>query len=217
MAKKKTKKKVISKTEKNLKGKRTYQVTKKRKLYNEINLIETYLKKQKPTKIVGDKKFYKIETLSKKLQKNIKEKLYVKDSNINEVTIKTLKDIYFNKIFYINSEIDNIEQKIEKRFKKAPKNNKRTAKKDITETQFELGKAWQVDSNIKPLIFDFDKLKTVNKMDKNKQAYDILKLIEIDKLTMGTYDIMYLIGDLKSGDFKIVVQNQEFNLDDENQ
>lgn len=217
MTKKKTKKKVISKTEKALKGKRTYQVAKKRKLYNELTEIENILKKTKASKVVSDKKFYKIDTLTKKLQKNIKDKLYVKNSTVNEISLKTLKDIYFNKIFYINSEIDNIEQKIERKFKKSPKNNKRTSKKDITETQFELGKAWEVDSNIKPLIFDFDKLKTVNKMDKNKQAYDILKLIEIDKLTMGTYDIMYLIGDLKSGDFKIVVQNQEFNLDDENQ
>lgn len=216
MAKKKTKKKVISKTEKLLKGKRTYQVAKKRKLYNELTEIENILKKTKVSKIVNDKKFYKIDTLSKKLQKNIKDKLYKKDSKVNELTLKTLKDIYYNKIFIINTEIDNIEQKIEKRFKKAPKINKRTTKKDITETQFELGKAWQIDSNIKPLIFDFQKIKTVNNFDKIKQAYEILKSIEIDKLNMGRYDIMYLIGDLKNGNFRTVIQNQEFNLDDEN-
>lgn len=215
MAKKKTKKKVISKTEKLLRGKRTYQVTKRRKLYNELNEIEGILKKQKPTKTVNGQSFYSLDKLSKKLQKNIKEKLYVKNSDIKDIKIKTLKDIYYNKIFYINSEIDSIEQKIEKRFKKSPKINKRTIKKESKkEVQFELGKAWEVDTNTQPLIFEFEKLKSLNNFDKNTQAYEILKSIEFDKLTMGTYDIMYIIGDLNTGNFRTVIQNMEFELDD---
>lgn len=215
MAKKKAKKKVISKTEKLLRGKRTYQVTKRRKLYKELETIENFLKKQKPTKTINGQNFYALDKLEKKLQKNIKDKLYAKNTDIKDIKIKTLKDIYYNKIFYINSEIDNLEQKIEKRFKKAPKLNKRTVKKESkNEVQFELGKAWEVDSNVQPLIFEFNELKSLNNFDKKTQAYEILKSIEVDKLTMGTYDIMYIIGDLNFGNFRTVIQNMEFNLDD---
>lgn len=212
--KKKVKKKKISKTEKKLVGKKRYQQSKRNKLYKDLNNIEAYLntiKADKTDKKSKDK-YYKLDNLPEKIQKQIKSKFYKKNSKVDLIKFKTIKNYFFDEVYKVNKEIDFLAEKIEKRFKKSPKISKTTVKKTREEISISIGRGWEIDSNVKPLIFDNDNVLTINGFNKYKNAYDILKLIEMDKLQMQTYDLMYIVG--RGNEYRIEIQHQDYELNE---
>ena len=195
MAKKK--KKIISKTEKKLKNQRRYQVDKRNKVRNKLDKAIDKIEKLKPKK-VGKNLIYEIPEFIKKDLK-IKRKKYAtnKQNIINQ---------YYKYIYKINNKVDELEQKLIKRFKFKQKGAKAEDKRKRNELIFELGFVWNVDENVPTVILGNKAVNSVNGFSVKKQMNDVLNAIEKEKQTMSSNNFMSIIGQNK-GDFRIYIEN----------
>ena len=195
MAKKK--KKIISKTEKKLKNQRRYQVDKRNKVRKKLDKAIDKIEKLKPKK-VGKNLIYEIPDFIKKDLK-IKRKKYAtnKQNIINQ---------YYKYIYKINNKVDELEQKLIKRFKFKQKGAKAEDKRKRNELIFELGFVWSVDENVPTVILGNKAVNSVNGFSVKKQMNDVLNAIEKEKQTMSSNNFMSIIGQNK-GDFRIYIEN----------
>ena len=195
MAKKK--KKIISKTEKKLKNQRRYQVDKRNKVRKKLDKAIDKIEKLKPKK-VGKNLIYEIPDFIKKDLK-IKRKKYStnKQNIINQ---------YYKYIYKINNKVDELEQKLIKRFKFKQKGAKAEDKRKRNELIFELGFVWNVDENVPTVILGNKAVNSVNGFSVKKQMNDVLNAIEKEKQTMSSNNFMSIIGQNK-GDFRIYIEN----------
>lgn len=195
MAKKK--KKIISKTEKKLKNQRRYQVDKRNKVRKKLDKAIDKIEKLKPKKI-GKNLIYEIPEFIKKDLK-IKRKKYAtnKQNIINQ---------YYKYIYKINNKVDELEQKLIKRFKFKQKGAKAENKRKRNELIFELGFVWNVDENVPTVILGNKAVDSVNGFSVKKQMNDVLNSIEKEKQTMSSNNFMSIIGQNK-GDFRIYIEN----------
>lgn len=195
MAKKK--KKIISKTEKKLKNQRRYQVDKRNKVRKKLDKAIDKIEKLKPKK-VGKNLIYEIPDFIKKDLK-IKRKKYAtnKQNIINQ---------YYKYIYKINNKVDELEQKLIKRFKFKQKGAKAEDKRKRNELIFELGFVWNVDENVPTVILGNKAVNSVNGLSVKKQMNDVLNAIEKEKQTMSSNNFMSIIGQNK-GDFRIYIEN----------
>ena len=195
MAKKK--KKIISKTEKKLKNQRRYQVDKRNKVRKKLDKAIDKIEKLKPKK-VGKNLIYEIPEFIKKDLK-IKRKKYStnKQNIINQ---------YYKYIYKINNKVDELEQKLIKRFKFKQKGAKAEDKRKRNELIFELGFVWNVDENVPTVILGNKAVNSVNGFSVKKQMNDVLNAIEKEKQTMSSNNFMSIIGQNK-GDFRIYIEN----------
>lgn len=195
MAKKK--KKVISKTEKKLKNQRRYQIEKRNKVRKKLDKAIEKIEKLKPKK-VGKNLIYEIPEFIKKDLK-IKRKKYAtnKQNIINQ---------YYQFIYKINNRVDELEQKLIKRFKFKQKGAKAEDKRKKNELIFELGFVWNVDENVPTVVLGNKAVNTVNGFSVKKQMTEVLNAIEKEKQTMSSNNFMSIIGQNK-GDFRIYIEN----------
>lgn len=195
MAKKK--KKVVSKTEKKLKNQRRYQIEKRNKVRKKLDKAIEKIEKLKPKK-VGKNLIYEIPDFIKKDLK-IKRKKYAtnKQNIINQ---------YYQFIYKINNRVDELEQKLIKRFKFKQKGAKAEDKRKKNELIFELGFVWNVDENIPTVVLGNKAVNTVNGFSVKKQMTEVLNAIEKEKQTMSSNNFMSIIGQNK-GDFRIYIEN----------
>lgn len=195
MAKKK--KKVVSKTEKKLKNQRRYQIEKRNKVRKKLDKAIEKIEKLKPKK-VGKNLIYEIPEFIKKDLK-IKRKKYAtnKQNIINQ---------YYQFIYKINNKVDELEQKLIKRFKFKQKGAKAEDKRKKNELIFELGFVWNVDENVPTVVLGNKAVNTVNGFSVKKQMTEVLNAIEKEKQTMSSNNFMSIIGQNK-GDFRIYIEN----------
>lgn len=195
MAKKK--KKVVSKTEKKLKNQRRYQIEKRNKVRKKLDKAIEKIEKLKPKK-VGKNLIYEIPDFIKKDLK-IKRKKYAtnKQNIINQ---------YYQFIYKINNRVDELEQKLIKRFKFKQKGAKAEDKRKKNELIFELGFVWNVDENVPTVVLGNKAVNTVNGFSVKKQMTEVLNAIEKEKQTMSSNNFMSIIGQNK-GDFRIYIEN----------
>lgn len=195
MAKKK--KKVVSKTEKKLKNQRRYQIEKRNKVRKKLDKAIEKIEKLKPKK-VGKNLIYEIPDFIKKDLK-IKRKKYAtnKQNIINQ---------YYQFIYKINNRVDELEQKLIKRFKFKQKGAKAEDKRKKNELIFELGFVWNVDENVPTVVLGNKAVNTVNGFSVKKQMNEVLNAIEKEKQTMSSNNFMSIIGQNK-GDFRIYIEN----------
>lgn len=195
MAKKK--KKVVSKTEKKLKNQRRYQIEKRNKVRKKLDKAIEKIEKLKPKK-VGKNLIYEIPEFIKKDLK-IKRKKYAtnKQNIINQ---------YYQFIYKINNRVDELEQKLIKRFKFKQKGAKAEDKRKKNELIFELGFVWNVDENVPTVVLGNKAVNTVNGFSVKKQMTEVLNAIEKEKQTMSSNNFMSIIGQNK-GDFRIYIEN----------
>lgn len=195
MAKKK--KKFISKTEKKLRNQRRYQIEKRNKVRKKLDKAIEKIEKLKPKK-VGKNLIYEIPEFIKKDLK-IKRKKYAtnKQNIINQ---------YYQFIYKINNRVDELEQKLIKRFKFKQKGAKAEDKRKKNELIFELGFVWNVDENVPTVVLGNKAVNTVNGFSVKKQMTEVLNAIEKEKQTMSSNNFMSIIGQNK-GDFRIYIEN----------
>lgn len=195
MAKKK--KKVVSKTEKKIKNQRRYQIEKRNKVRKKLDKAIEKIEKLKPKK-VGKNLIYEIPEFIKKDLK-IKRKKYAtnKQNIINQ---------YYQFIYKINNKVDELEQKLIKRFKFKQKGAKAEDKRKKNELIFELGFVWNVDENVPTVVLRNKAVNTVNGFSVKKQMTEVLNAIEKEKQTMSSNNFMSIIGQNK-GDFRIYIEN----------
>lgn len=198
ISKPKKKKKVISKTEKKLRNQRRYQVTKRNKIHKQKTEAINFLNTLKPEKIAKTEVYEIPDSIKKQL--GIKRKKY-------RATKQTIINAYFQKIYKINNIIDEKETKLIKRFKFKQKENK-IIKRKKGEIRFNIGFVWNVDENAPLVIFGNPSIKTLNGFSTEKQANDILNLVENEKLNMSSEHFMYLVGKDEE-DFKLLIENLE--------
>lgn len=195
MAKKK--KKIVSKTEKKLKNQRRYQIEKRNKIRKKLDKAIEKIEKLKPKK-VGKNLIYEIPEFIKKDLK-IKRKKYAtnKQNIINQ---------YYQFIYKINNKVDELEQKLIKRFKFKQKGAKAEDKRKKNELIFELGFVWNVDENVPTVVLGNKAVNTVNGFSVKKQMTEVLNAVEKEKQTMSSNNFMSIIGQNK-GDFRIYIEN----------
>ena len=183
--------KKISKTEQKLRNQLRYQRGERNKALNELRAHGESFKDSvklsiKQKKLLG---IYK-DVISKKTYNN-----YILQYSVNH-----------------NKNIDAIEEKLYERFGKKKKYDKTSVKKQKGQRQWELGFAWQIDSNIDKQINRNSYVTHVNGYDKKKdfdKIFDEIQKAKFDK-EMDAYMIMYLVGN--NGKYTIVVQNADYKL-----
>ena len=194
---KRKKKKIISKTEKKLKNQRRYQTEKKNKIRKQLNSAIENLESFEKEKIGKNLVFQIPDDIKKQL--GIKRKTY-------KATKQTLINAYYQKIYKINNVIDELEQKLIKRFKFKQKGAKAEDKRKKNELIFELGFVWNVDENVPTVVLGNKAVNTVNGFSVKKQMTEVLNAIEKEKQTMSSNNFMSIIGQNK-GDFRIYIEN----------
>ena len=194
---KKRKKKIISKTEQKLRNQRKYQTSKRNKERKKLNNAVQILDKLKG-KTIGKNKIYSIpDSIKKELGINKKDYKASKQTIINA---------YYQKIYKINNVVNELEDKLIKRFKFKQKGAK-AEKIEKGNIIIPLGLVWNVDESVKKYIFENEKVKSVNGIDKKKKAPELINKVNEEKSTMSSQNFMSLQG--KKGNYKIIVENLE--------
>lgn len=195
MAKKKIKKRVISKTESKLRNQRKYQLSKKNKIRKELNEgIEKLLKSS--SKKVGKNITYYVPS-------EVKQHLGIKKKDYR-ATKQTILNAYYKKIYKVSNVVNEIEEKLTKRFKFKERKTK-TEKRKGGEIALPLGFVWELDNNSEGGIFKNNIVNSVNGFDKKKSAPEILDAINKEKLSMSSTEFAELVG--KKGNFRLVIVN----------
>lgn len=200
----KTKKKVISKTEKKLRNQRRYQITKRNNVRKNLNKAVESIEKLKGKK-VGKNIIYEIP-------KKIKKELGITKTKYT-ASKQTIINAYYQKIYKINNIVNEKEQKLIKRFKFKQKGAK-SKKVNENEIVIPLGFVWNVSEAIEKKVLKNSKVKTINGKDKKTDLPDILDELETEKSQMSSQNFMSLSGN--KGNYKIVVENKEQIEDFEN-
>ena len=120
--------------------------------------------------------------------------------------IQNIINQYYKYIYKINNKVDELEQKLIKRFKFKQKGAKSEDKRKRNELIFELGFVWNVDENVPTVILGNKAVNSVNGFSVKKQMNDVLNAIEKEKQTMSSNNFMSIIGQNK-GDFRIYIEN----------
>lgn len=196
--KKKTKKRIISKTEKKLKNQRRYQMDKRNKVRKDLTVAVKTLEKLEGEK-VGKNIIYNIP-------KKIKKQLGINEKRIYKASKQTIINAYYNRIYKINNVINQKETALIKRFKFKQRGAKAETIKE-NEIIIPLGFIWNVSDEINKKVLKNSKVKTINGKDKKTELPDILDEFEKEKNTMGSENFMSLSG--SNGNYKIVVENKE--------
>lgn len=196
--KKKTKKRVISKTEKKLRNQRRYQMDKRNKVRKDLNGAVKTLEKLEGEK-VGKNIIYNIP-------KKIKKQLGIDEKRIYKASKQTIINAYYQRIYKINNIINEKETALIKRFKFKQKGAKAETIQE-NEIIIPLGFIWNVSDEINKKVLKNSKVKTINGKDKKTELPDILDDFEKEKDTMGSENFMSLSG--TNGNYKIVVENKE--------
>jgi hypothetical protein len=200
--KKKTKKRIISNTEKKLRNQRRYQIDKRNKVRKNLNKAVESIEKLKGKK-VGKNIIYEIP-------KKIKKELGITKTKYT-ASKQTIINAYYQKIYKINNIVNEKETALIKRFKFKQRGAK-AKKHDEKNINIPIGFVWNVSENLKSKVFDNSKVKIVNDLDKKTQAPELLDLFESEKSVMGSEEFMSLDG--KNGNYIIIVEKitdiQEF-------
>ena len=200
MAKKKKapKKRVISKTEKTLKNKRNYQMQLRRNEYKNKDLGINELLQSKTEKI-GKNVVYNVPDI-------VKKHLGIDKQNY-KATKQTILNAYYNKVYKLSTKVNEIEDKLVKRFKFKQKSYLKTTKNKKGEITIPLGFIWDIDSTLTGGIFKNKIVKSVDGKDKKTDAPEILNQFNKLKSEIGSNQFVQITG--KNGIFKVEVTNEE--------
>ena len=200
MAKKKKapKKRVISKTEKTLKNKRNYQMQLRRNEYKNKDIGINELLKSKTEKI-GKNVVYNVPDI-------VKKHLGIDKQNY-KATKQTILNAYYNKVYKLSTKVNEIEDKLVKRFKFKEKKYLKTTKNKKGEITIPLGFIWDIDTQLTNGVFKNKVVKEVNANDKKTDSPKILDEFNKLKNEIGSTQFVVITG--KDGKFKIEVINME--------
>ena len=200
MAKKKKapKKRVISKIEKTLKNKRNYQMQLRRIEYKNKDLGINELLKSKTEKI-GKNVVYEVPEI-------VKKHLGIEKNNY-KATKQTILNAYYNKVYKLSTKVNEIEDKLVKRFKFKQKSYLKTTKNKKGELTIPLGFIWDIDTTITGAIFKNKIVNSVDGIDKKTNSPKILDEFNKKKNEIGSNQFVTITG--KDGKFKIEVINIE--------